>query len=71
MIALTFALLPWLMCKVLISGENTVRVPYGGGEAAACQAVVHCRTLTPQALLKTAHVNYEDVCKCGANESED
>lgn len=67
MTALTFALLPWLMCKVLIRRENTVRWPYGGGDAAACQAVVHCRTLTLQALLKTAHVKYEDICKYGAN----
>lgn len=55
--ALTFGLLPWLMCKVLISRENTVKLPYGRREVAACQLQLQSRTFA------TANVCQDSLCQ--------
>lgn len=55
--ALTFGLLPWLMCKVLISRENTVKLPYGRREVAACQVQLQSWTFA------TANVCQDSLCQ--------
>lgn len=55
--ALTFGPLPWLMCKVLISRENTVKLPYGSREVAACQVQLQSRTFA------TANVCQDSLCQ--------